>query len=57
MVEQKDVRSSSARTPKLQLTTEQPSTGKHWIPSKKKMPQVQGQRRSPNKMVAAAKSL
>ena len=30
--------SSSARTPKLQLATEQPSTGECWIPPKKDTP-------------------
>ena len=30
--------SSPARTPKLQLTAEQPSTGKCWIPPKKYTP-------------------
>ena len=35
MAEQKDVCSSSARTPKLQLTAEQPLTGDCWIPPKK----------------------
>ena len=34
MVEKNDVRSSSARTPKLQLTAEQPSTGECSIPPK-----------------------
>ena len=39
MVEQKDMRSSSpARTPKLQLTAEQPLTGECWIPPKKDTP-------------------
>ena len=31
---EKDVHSSSARTPKLQLVAEQPSTGECWIPPK-----------------------
>ena len=36
MTEEKDVHSSPpARTPKLQLTPEQPSTGECWIPPKK----------------------
>ena len=30
--------SSPARTPKLQLTAEQPMTGERWIPSKKDIP-------------------
>ena len=38
MMEKKDVRSSSLRTPKLQLTAEQPSTGESWIPPKKETP-------------------
>ena len=39
MAEQKDVCSSSpARTPKLQLTAEQPLTGECWIPPKKAKP-------------------
>ena len=39
MVEQKDVYSSSpARTPKLQLTAEPPSTEECWIPPKKDTP-------------------
>ena len=46
--------SSPARTPKLQLAAEQPLAGKCWIPPKK-IPHVQGQRRSPNKMVGGAK--
>ena len=55
MVEEKDVRSSSpVRTPRLQLTAEQLLTGESWIPPKK-MPHVQGQRRSPRKMVGGAK--
>ena len=36
MVEEKDVSSSSpVRTPKLQLTAEQPSKGECWVPPKK----------------------
>ena len=35
MVEENDVHSSSARTPKLQLAAEQPLTGECWIPPKK----------------------
>ena len=39
MEEKKDMRSSSpARTPKLQLTAEQPSTGEFWIPPKRDTP-------------------
>ena len=47
-----DVHSSSpARTPKLQLAAEQPSTGECWVPGhQKKIPHIQGQRRSHNKM-------
>ena len=53
MVEQEDVHlSSPVRTPKLQLTAEQPSTGECWIPTKKdnllprakEMPQQDGRR-------------
>ena len=33
-----DVPSSPTRTPKLQLTAEQPSTGECWIPQKKRCP-------------------
>ena len=47
--------SSPVRTPKLQLTAEQPWTGECWIPPKK-IPHIQGQRRSPNKMAGGAKS-
>jgi len=36
MVEEKDVHSCLARAPKSQLTIEQPLTGGHWNPSKKK---------------------
>ena len=46
--------SSPARTPKLQLTAEQPSTGECWIPPKKNISHIQGQRRS--KMVGGEKS-
>ena len=49
------MRSSSVRTPKFQLTTEQPSTGECCIPPRKIF-HIQGQRRSPNKMVGGAKS-
>ena len=39
MVESKDVHSSSpARTPKLQLTTEESSKGECWIPPRKDIP-------------------
>ena len=39
MVELKDMHSSPpARAPKLQLAIEQPSTGKHWNPPKKRYP-------------------
>ena len=42
MAGQKDVCSSSpARTPKLQLSTEQPLTGECWIPPEKKKSHVQ----------------
>ena len=45
-----------ARTPKLQLTTKQPSTVECWIQlKKKKILHIQEQRRSPNKMVGGAK--
>ena len=37
-------------TPKLQLIAEQPLTGECWIPPKK-IPHIQGQRKSPNKAV------
>ena len=44
------------RTPKLQLVAEQPFTGECWIPPEKKKPShVQGQRRSPSKMVGVAR--
>ena len=46
---------ASARTPKLQFAAEQPLTGECWIPPKK-IPHIQGQRRSPRKMVGGAKS-
>ena len=48
------MRSSSARTPKLQLAAE-PLIGECWI-LPKKIPHIQGQRRSPRKMVGGAKS-
>ena len=38
MAVQKDACSSSARTPKLQLSTEQPSKGECWIPPKTDIP-------------------
>ena len=47
--------SSPAKTPKLQLAAEnhaQENVGSH----QKKIPHVQGQRRSPSKMVGGAKS-
>ena len=53
MAEEKEVSSASpVRTPKLQLTDEQPSTGECWIPGKKdtlqprakKKPQQDGRR-------------
>ena len=51
---EKDVCSSSpVKTPKLQLTAEQPLTGKCWTHQKK---DTQGQRRNPSKMVGGAKS-
>ena len=46
---------SPVRTPKLQLATEQSSTGECWIPPKK-IPHVQRQRKSPKKTVGGAKS-
>ena len=52
MTEQKDNVHSSVpvRTPKSQLAAEQPSTGECWIPGyQKKIPHIQGQRRSHNK--------
>ena len=47
--------SSPVRTTKLQLTAEQQSTGECWIPAKK-IPYIQGQRRSPSKMIEREKS-
>ena len=47
--------SSLERTPKLQLAAEQPWTGECWIPPKK-IPHIQGQRKSPSKVVGGAKS-
>ena len=38
MAEKKNVHSSPAKTPKLQLTAEQPLTGECWIPPKKDTP-------------------
>ena len=46
--------SSPARTPKLQLASEQPLAGKVGS-HQKKIPYVQGQRRSPSNMVGGAK--
>ena len=44
----------------MQLAAEQPLTGECWIPPKKNKNKnkthIQGQRRSPNKMVGGAKS-
>ena len=55
MAEQKDVRlSSPARTPKLQLTAEQPLTGECWFPPQKDT-HIQGQKRSPRKMFGRVK--
>ena len=55
MVEYKDVSSSSpVRTPKLQLTAEEPLTGEGWIPPKK-YAHGQRQRRSLSKMIGGAK--
>ena len=48
--ESKDMCSSPTRTPKSQLAAEQSSTGGCWNPPKK-IPHIQGQRRSRNKMV------
>jgi hypothetical protein len=42
--------------PKLQLTVEQPSDGECWIPPKKKIPHIQGQKKTPIKMVEGEKS-
>ena len=54
MVEYRDVYSSSpVRTPKVQLAAEQTLTGECWIPPKR-IPHLQGQRRSPNKSVGGA---
>ena len=47
--------SSPARSPKRQLATEQSLTGECWIPPKK-IPHVQGQRRSLSKTVGGTKS-
>ena len=46
--------SSLARTLKLQLAAEEPSTGECWIPPKK-IPYIQGQRRNPSKLVGEVK--
>ena len=43
------------KSPKLQLTPEQPSTGNRCLIPPKKIPHIQRQRRSPNKMVEGAK--
>lgn len=43
MAKSKDMHSSSAdRTPKLQRTAEQPSTGECWIPPKQDTPTSKG---------------
>ena len=56
MAEHNDVCSSSpVRTPKLQFTAEQPLTGECRV-HQKEISHVQGQRRSPSKMVGGAKS-
>ena len=56
MAEWKDTCSSSPeKSPKLQLAAEQSSTGEHWIPPKKKISHIQGQRRSPSKSVGGEK--
>ena len=47
--------SSPERTPKFQLTAEPPLTAEWWIPPKK-IPNIQGQRRSPDKMIGGVKS-
>ena len=39
--------SSPERTPKLQLTTERPSTGECWIPPKKIYPMSKGKGEAP----------
>ena len=46
--------SSPVRTPKLQLTAEQPLTGECWIPPKKGTPRPRAQEK-PYKMVEGAK--
>ena len=52
MAEYKDMcLSPPVRTPKLQLVVEQPSTGGHWNPQKKKILHIQRQRRSHNETV------
>ena len=57
MAERKDMCSSSpARTSKSQLAAEQPLAGDCWIPPKK-IPHVQEQRRSPNKLVQFSHSV
>ena len=42
-------------TPKSELATDQPSTGRCWDPPKK-IPHIQGQRRSCNEMVGGVRS-
>ena len=50
MAEQKDVRlSSPARTPKLQLTAEQPLTGECWISPKIDTPTSKGKGEAPTR--------
>ena len=56
MAEYKDVLSLPlARTPESQLAAGQSSTGRHWN-SPKKIPHIQGQRRSHSEMVGGAQS-
>ena len=58
MAEYKDMGSSPpARIPKLQLIVEQPSTGGHWSPPKKKMSHVQKQRGSHSKTVIKSNTI
>ena len=48
MAQEKDMCSSSpARTPKLQLTAKQPSSGEWWIPPKKRYPMPKGKGEAP----------
>ena len=58
MVHWRDVHSSSpVRTSKLQLAAKQLLTGECWIPPKKKDTRpIQGQRRSPRKIVGGSES-